>query len=317
MGTLSGVMQLITAKACRSFLISPLLQMEISLVRRSDFKRWRRCRLKHYFWQQQFLRPKHTSIPLLVGTAVHEALAVYYEKPELDRNVNLLKEVFKAQLPTFPEGTKIKPKDDPNNINMVFDEFHLWAQKEDKVVRWLQPETPISVHIFDSIGRFIGIWVGRLDGIIQRVDDGSYWVADHKTMSQFKVAHFDFEDQFTGYVWAARIATGLPIKGAMINCFRKKRGDPPNLLRYWTVRNPIELQTYHKGLIDMMFEMQNKNLAIYPNLTHNCSWDCPYVHDLCPAWRKGIPLQPFIQQNYVIVVEGETLEDYLFEEEEE
>lgn len=279
--------------------------MDIVVLRRGDFKRWRRCRLKDYFSRHLRLRPKRLSIPLSIGAAVHQALGKYYEQQPGGRTQEQLVSSFSEAISSIPQDTVFKSKDKPANIIKVLQEYHVWAEKADINLRFLQSEMAFTVHLFLPDKRFIGMWLGRIDGVVQRISDGSYWVLDRKTMSQFRVVHFDSDEQFTAYIWAARIVTGLPIKGAVVDAIRKKLGTPPNIQRFWYIRADGELLSYHESILQQYMEMQATiPLSVYPNLTKECSWDCSYNRDLCPLWRKRIPFEGFIQGNYEIVENG-------------
>lgn len=62
------------------------------------------------------------------------------------------------------------------------------------------------------------VWTGKIDLVI--INNGEYWICDHKTTSVFGDSYFEqykLSSQFFGYKWAIEQMLKIPIVGTMIN----------------------------------------------------------------------------------------------------
>jgi hypothetical protein len=65
-------------------------------------------------------------------------------------------------------------------------------------------------------------------------------------------------------------------------------------IRYdWVPRNEYSKIHTYQGIIEEGKEMLNPELAIYPNPTKDCSWDCPFT-DMCLAMEEGADWQFYL-----------------------
>lgn len=71
-------------------------------------------------------------------------------------------------------------------------------------------------------------------------------------------------------------------------------------------RNEEAKLSAYRHIIDEGKEMTNKDLAIYPNPTRDCSWDCPFK-SVCIAQEEGADWEYLLETDYE--VRPETMQD--------
>jgi hypothetical protein len=81
-----------------------------------------------------------------------------------------------------------------------------------------------------------GWLTGTFDGIATIPGTDTLWIVDHKTYSQKpSLESLQFDDQFTGYCWAAQALFGIPVNGFLYDGINKKLPKVPRILANGTM----------------------------------------------------------------------------------
>ena len=186
------------------------IQRKKDHVSYSELMTYVRCRR---LWGYRYLYrvfPEVKSKNLLLGTAIHKALAHYYS-PEQDQStipettITLYYEVVERMLQHIEEITGLEP---PEPIATSFStggdmlvQYLAWAPNVDT---WETKgvEVPFSVPIVDGLD-----FVGYIDLLAWEPETQESWVVDHKTYAHISAAVTDdqfYDLQGTVYMWAMR-----------------------------------------------------------------------------------------------------------------
>jgi len=173
--------------------------------------------------------PTHRPGPLSFGSAVHEALAVYYDalrmaKPEPSKQA--LAEAFvkawRAQLtspiPTLLDAEQTEQQVEESGVALV-EAFHDLAPRPHRVI---EVEMPFSIELaHPDTGEVLQErLIGVFDAVVQD-QDGRFRVLEHKTASRrWTEDRLSFDSQLTGYSIAAA-ATGLGDAGITVQLLLK------------------------------------------------------------------------------------------------
>lgn len=237
------------------------------IIRTSDRALFKQCRTKWDFGSKirQNYEPAVTVKPLDFGTAIHEALAVYYNPDTWtdDRDV-VEAEAINAFMVLCgkqkDQNLRVRDGNLAYEVEVDFSErrelglgmlryYFKWARANDHFTPILveaEFEVPVLVpmnlrmpnnsdftRLHDGslwLGTEIVMYQGRIDMLVQD-EYGFYWIFDHKTCAQMSstewLAH---DDQITSYCWALSLKLGIPIKGFVYNELWKKVPHAPKEL---------------------------------------------------------------------------------------
>lgn len=198
---------------------------KIHTTERATFKR---CRRKWDFSSnnRMNLTAKVPSMPLWLGSCVHESLAAYYGEGD-----DLLETFNNEALATRKETWEYLGHVDPE-LGDKFDEnqtlgqdmlehYAMWAPTVDDF-EVISTEVAFSIPVYYSDGTAAFLYEGRFDGLVKTLD-GKYWLLEHKTAA--RMGPWDFlawDEQITSYIWAAQQIFNVPVVGAIYNVLRKK-----------------------------------------------------------------------------------------------
>lgn len=208
-------------------------------IRTSERRVWKRCQQKWFWGYKQGLKPLTEAAPLWFGTAVHEALAEWYQ-PGTTRGPHPA-----VTFANLLDSGKVKTGDlsDPNKmaefvehhemgVDMLNRYVEYWGNDED--LEFIQTEMPFQVW-FDAphMKKWLR-YVGTFDGVFRKLSTNEVWLLETKTAASINVNHLPLDDQAGSY-WA--IATiflrqrGIlkpdeTIAGIMYNFLRKAKDDP-------------------------------------------------------------------------------------------
>jgi hypothetical protein len=243
---------------------------KISTTERQGFKQ---CRLAWNFgsYQRQNLEPNRSDDRLWFGTGAHKALDEYYAPK------NTINEDGSIPLHGDPVGFWIKWTDaeykrmaeisgmfteETDSFNdmrglgiAVLTNYVKYAEEFDdfEVVMTEQEfEVPIRNPATNEV---VGLLVGRFDGIA-RTRDGRLWLLEHKTSAD-KLNPNDtlYDDQTTGYLWAAQQVFGQPLEGIYYNVLRKKvPRKPPMLVNGKSLSKAKDIDTTYEVYLDTILE---------------------------------------------------------------
>ncbi|MFW5903006.1 MAG: RecB family exonuclease, partial [archaeon] len=246
--------------------------MEKGMFDSSSIKQFISCQRKYYWRYVKNLRLKEKEpAPLNFGTAIHEALRIWYEEHNMDKAIEIFHEIwderFKDKKRTHEKGEKILRQYAETYPTEPF----TWVS---------DPEEVFEIDLFGN--RF----VGRFDGVIDF--QGDVYVIDHKTASRMGSSYFTRyrpDLQMTAYTWAARqLYPDKDVKGVLLNIlyFTTRKIE---FHRNITERQQFEIDEFLSLALNAMENIKARDRDDYkdwlPNWDHCVRWGTCQFRDLC------------------------------------
>ena len=144
---------------------------------------------------------------------------------------------------------------------------------------------------------------GQIDRMV-RDEDGFLWVWELKSAKQFRMQHFDVDDQITAYCWAAQTIYQEPIMGVIYQQHKKDVPGHPKILSNGKVSTNKTMNTsyalYRQTLMDVY-----GNAACFP--TDNIRYLNTLVADEESDADKFIRRDKIYRNQYQIAAQGEKI----------
>jgi hypothetical protein len=152
------------------------------------------------------------------------------------------------------------------------------------------------------------IYTGTIDLVLREKSTGRVWFADYKTttsIDRYDKAS-DMDRQISRYWWALQqLASGL---GQVFNqknntwdsIFNSRLFDDltaPYGFFYNIILKSYPVAPKTVRMIKKNSEITRRN-PIYRNITHDCSWDCPFL-TICEASLDGSDIEWMIEQEFI------------------
>lgn len=170
----------------------------------SAMKTFARCPRKYYWRYVRDLVPQnYNPAPLNFGTAIHEALRVWYETGDMDEAIAVFHKIWEDRF-----GDSKRTHEKGEEILRAYAEEY--PKERFEIIG--EPETGFTVDVMDEQ------YVGRFDLVVKWGDD--YYVLDHKTATRMGGSYynrFNPDMSITGYTWAAEQLFDVEFRGVMIN----------------------------------------------------------------------------------------------------
>lgn len=181
----------------------------IPVTTQSMIKTFRMCPREAMYKYHERLSPKIHSVPLTRGKWIHSILETFYMgqdwKPVHKKMVNDFSKLMDEE--------KEYLGDLPREIDLLVASY-FWHYGDPEVMgsEWEVLEVEKLIEAIMPNGH---LFRGKVDMLV--MIDGEIWIVDHKTHKRLpNWAHRMFDEQSTGYVWAAR-QMGIPVKGFIWN----------------------------------------------------------------------------------------------------
>lgn len=186
-------------------------------VNHSRVVAFQRCPRYYYHRYVDNLIPKRDAVPLIVGRAVHEALAAKSIGKAADGELRI-KEVFtetKKKTPWLQAEL-----DELNNQEAYTIQLYKWYQEQYPRELWTTLAPEVEGHVpLGSHELFF-----RIDEIVSWL--GHPWLLETKTTSQLGAMFFKkfrLDSQISLYIYAAGVSLQIRPMGAVINAIKKSR----------------------------------------------------------------------------------------------
>lgn len=260
------------------------------------------CSRKFYWQYIRHLVPKDRQMALSFGSAVHEALNIWYATYQPELALKAFTDAWEGDevrddLRTRERGIAIlaayfkKYEVEPFEWLALERSFNLPLEERDC------PDCGMAFKYNTQIRRsewrcsychspyFVPTWSGKIDGIIKW--GSQYYVVDHKTSSRLGwtyFAQFRPSVQMTGYVWAAQQMIGKPISGVVINAIGVYKSKM-HFERDISSREPWEVDEFVEEAIYRIEEIRKRDVhnlkEWHPNWTSCGDWGGCRFRDLC------------------------------------
>lgn len=236
-------------------------------IRTSDRINFKKCRRA---WdlqspERQNLMLKVPNENLHLGSAVHEALAAYYE-PTTEQSTSLALEAFEKYCANFFNNANLMPAEVDNYTELhqlgrdmlnyycnefapEYDNFEVvCVEREFRMPVYDSPDDarkylqlPLVDNSFSSNNMQANhafentYYGGKLDGVVRDSDTGLYYVLEHKTAKTLPSEGFDIflemDEQIGSYILLAEAELGIEIEGVIYQALKKSTPVPPKVLK--------------------------------------------------------------------------------------
>lgn len=230
------------------------------------------------------LEPNIPYVPFFLGQGIHHALHYKYEglADSAVMAFDIWAEKELLRLDKLEGGMSLEDKSKlQQNITLgrgMLEHYELWQSKQDgqnddvnleflalelssNDVPLIRPDGEYQLPFFDD--EPMDGWVNyglRLDGVVKRKSDNTYWVLEHKTARSIDelVQSLDNDNQAGMYAWAAQHLLGLRVSGILYNIMRKKVPTQARTLKDGGLSQDKSIDTtfevYKKQLDDLAWE---------------------------------------------------------------
>ena len=290
-------------------------------IHTTDLGTWKRCRRKWALSELARLLPAKKSMALMLGSAVHKSLEVWYETEDPSEAIDALRMYIDEDTSYLRENYPWLYAEQEADIlehidlgeQMMAGYFEQYAVEEFKIARAGGKkllEIDFEVPIYTPAGK---VWKGytyhgTIDGVI--VDEYGYWLLEHKTTGYTNADYIRVADQNVMYLAFAqeqwpKIVPHL--RGVYYNFLRKQRPSSrvksPLFFRERIYRNQHEIGAAVASIYFVVKDMEraakNPDDLCYTTATKDCSWDCHYK-TICLAMNDGTDVDSLIEANFII-----------------
>jgi len=214
----------------------------------SDLKQFLTCR-RRWDWSslmRRGLEKKITYAPFFTGRAIHWCLEMYYEHVMAGSPYDWINTFLERELPSMEKDVGALWDREENLfieqielISGMLEHYGKWAPQQlgyfdDHNLRFIALETEFSVPLRTIKGRASSkvFMAGRFDGLVQRKDNGTYWLLETKTTRSINQLQLSLDNDFQcgAYLLAAQEIFQVPISGVLYNLMRKKVPTQPRVL---------------------------------------------------------------------------------------
>lgn len=288
-------------------------------VSNSEIQTFKRCRRKWYLAYYRKLRTtkEYKTGALMLGTRVHEALAVFYDLQPQDP-VAYIKKVYEDAVNELdPEDAATR--DDLNKeaslATIMVEGYVEWVAESgvDDDLDVLSTETEIAVDFKELPVTLIG----KLDTRVRRRSNQQLFSMDHKTCADFGglTRTLQLGEQPLMYQLLERMSSpeGEHVSGGLFNMLRKvkrtAKANPPFYMREFVHHNEHELRNFYLrlyGTLQNMIKAEEDlnngvphHIAAYPTPNRDCSWDCDF-YAVCQMFDDGSRIEDLLATAYKV-----------------
>ncbi len=251
------------------------------IIHNSDIRMFKRCRRKWDFSSplRQHLKPKKIQDKLFLGTGVHKALEVYYQKYKLVKKktttpksvlINAYKtwlreEVEKMSKNLFVEQQQLIEEQAKLGLKML-DNYYEWSRVVDPefFTKVIFVEKKFRVKIGSE-----GFFEGKVDGIVQD-NKKRNWLLENKTAARTDrnkdhnlsidntSSHLVLDEQVVSYLWALQKMLKIKFEGVIYNTLIKRIPETPRLLKNNTLSKSVNAKVTYESYLQAIKENKLK-----------------------------------------------------------
>ena len=238
------------------------------------------CKRKAKYALVDNLRKEDESDALTFGSAIHEALAAFYNS---QRDYDYICKIFENR--AKPLAHLVDDKRSIENGKKILKKY-FEVYKDDPWTIFYDKDGPFVERSFE-LKLNDGIVVhGTIDCILKNIETGELVICDHKTTSTIGsdfINRANPNTQFTIYAWAAN-QLGIPVDRVMVNGIQVAK-TKCDLARIFTARTKDHFEEMENIIIDSVHQMNiNISSKRWPMNSGACSnWGgCQYL-EICQS----------------------------------
>lgn len=309
----------------------------LRLVRNSEIKTYKRCRLRWDWSYNLHLEPSQSASALRFGELVHGALERWYI-PGRKRGPHPAKTFIKLYQKQLERLTRLRMKKgddwiDADELGVAMLKHYVEHYGTDDHIEIVAPEMPFKVRLAPDV-----VSVGKLDAVYRDLSTGRLGIIDHKTAASIGTGHLTLDEQAGTYFAVApsflrwkgilepnedlsvitynflrkAVPDQRPFKWSMHKGVRKKlycnkdgsvsKSQPPDYFHREPVwRGEADRKEIIGRIISTSREMQRARdgeLEIIKNPTDRCQFDCQFK-DPCELHEQGSDWEEMLDMAYV------------------
>lgn len=302
------------------------------VISNSAIQTFKDCRRKYWLKYVRRLKPKEreTTGALALGTRVHAALEIYYQKiaagmttEDADIQDTWARLCDDDRMEIIAAGWDTEAFDKEAELGRIMLEGYVeWVESEgiDSDLEILSQEETLSSEMLD--GRVL--LVGKIDQRVRRKTDNTRLIRDFKTAAQFDTLAKTIpqNEQFLLYMVLEmlKLDEDSRVSGALVTALRKVKrtanSKPPFYMEFEVEHNIFELRNFYKRLIGEMTQIvqlhddiengADHQVVAYPTPTRDCSWKCEFSAG-CQFFDDGSDVEAWVQNYFT---EGSPYEYY-------
>ena len=191
------------------------------------------CPRKFFYEYELSLRPKQESIPLTVGTFVHEFLTGVWSGKDFRESIHIAVNSLERK-----EAAIIEKKYDPARsgvrggqkysiewiISILRAYYHYYPLAAEKFELVTNEDGKPYLELGFALDMGIAMYTGKIDAVVRNKETGKLWIVDHKTtrnaLGDRFVMGFNPNNQMSGYLWAVQEIFDEEVEGFIINGIR-------------------------------------------------------------------------------------------------
>ena len=275
----------------------------------SEMASFKLCRRDWYLRYYLGLVPRIGPVagsPLSIGTAVHDALAAYYEQfvegrmsADVKMPVEFVGAVYAAAIANEPHR-EVELATEQDLVTIMIDGYGSWLEEEghDADLRILAPETRVEVPlVVTGDGEVLATLMSKLDARVERISTTERLALEHKTCTNLKqnlpVLQGDSqlltEHLVEKMSLVAAGESGRRADGVLYNMLRKVKrtgtAKPPFYGREHVWHNDAELRNHHAHAWSIATSILEARRRLDAGESH---------HTVCPpsvgrelSWKSG------------------------------
>lgn len=209
------------------------MELERVAFNQSRLKTFNHCQKQYEYKYIDLLQPRRKVRPLFLGSWIHAALETHYRDGDWkighQQYVEQWDKLFDEEKEALSKGRGKSGLPLPQVVEKIMQSY-IWYYREDHfrpymIEEILEVPTPLIVN-----GKQF-VFKGRLDLVMEDLDDGTLWLWDHKSASTIPqpTSFHAMDPQLMWYPWAAEKQFGIEIAGIYYNYVRSKPPSVPQL----------------------------------------------------------------------------------------
>ncbi len=254
---------------------------------------FKECPRKWYIKYVLGLVPQFTAPPLIFGGAIHEAVAMYYQKGfDLDVLVNGFRAELTARKDEYESPAKFLEDIEKGTI-MLDTWASTWRDWDRERIEILEIETEYTIPIGPAERQFD--FTIRPDRVVRRLDDGKILLPDVKTTGWSVDKTMDNarrDDQLTSYIWGYNKTHEEKAEAAQVDVMYA-RGRVTDAQRSEDIIvTRFAQQQFEMGLYGLITDITQKVLALekYP-------WPLLFPRNARVCGMFGCEYEPICREN--------------------
>ncbi len=227
----------------------------------SELSTYQECPQKWWFKYHEMLSPKRQHPRLFFGSAIHEALDVYYSKGEDASRSYFLNYMDRVTKEEIDNGERDKLVQMYTMGSGMLDMYYRWAKASDNF-KVIGSEKRFTVPIICPVSKRKStkyLYTFTLDQIVEY--QGTYWIQEFKTTKTIDsnyIQNLALDEQVSRYTWAMEKKMGIEIQGVFYTMLRKAVAEVPKPIKAGTgLSRAISIDTtydiYMKAIKDHGF----------------------------------------------------------------